>query len=104
MPRKSDREKLEDERKKLEIQKARIRELSAKVRTAEKKQERKERTHRLIQIGAICEEIYGDAITEGAMQDALRQFLKDQETRGIEKMGTGFYSAALNKAKNPYEV
>ena len=92
MPRKSDKEKLEDERKKLEIQKARIRELSAKVRTAEKKQERKERTHRLIQIGAIVEEVYGKPITEGAMQNALRRFLQDQDARG------NYFSTPLDRA------
>ncbi len=93
MPRKNYDEQIANMEKKLEIQKARLKEVKAKKRTEDKARERKERTHRLIQIGAICEEVYGDAITEGAMQDALRDFLRGQENRG------GFLSKALNDAK-----
>lgn len=93
MARKTIDEQIELAEKAAAIKNARVRELKARKRTIVKNQERKERTHRLIQIGAICEEVYGDAITEGAMQDALRNFLSDQDARG------NFYSAPLNKAK-----
>lgn len=93
MPRKSYDEQIADMEKKLEIQKARLREVKAKKRSEEQSKARKERTHRLIQLGAICEEVYGDAITEGAMQDALRAFLYGQEERGK------YFSKALNEAK-----
>ena len=86
-------EQIANVQKKLDIQKARLKELKAKQKTEARKQERKDRTHRLIQIGAICEEVYGDAISEGAMQEALRQFLRDQDARGM------FYSKKLNEAK-----
>ena len=93
MARKTIDEQIELAEKAAAIKNARVRELKARKRTIVKKQERKERTHRLIQIGAICEEIYGDAITEGAMQDALRNFLRDQNERG------GYFSKAIDKAK-----
>lgn len=91
MPRKSSEEKIADLEKQIEVAKARLREEKAKKKHADKVKERKERTHRLIQIGAICEEVYGKPITEGSMQNALRQFLQDQNTRG------GYYSKALDK-------
>lgn len=93
MARKTIDEQIELAEKAAAIKNARVRELKARKRTIVKNQERKERTHRLIQIGAICEEIYGDAITEGAMQDALRNFLRDQNERG------GYFSKAIDKAK-----
>lgn len=106
MPRKSPEEQVADLRRKLEIDKARLREAEARKKQAEKEKARKSfnkeynssddrrsRAHRLIQIGAICEEVYGDKITEGSMQNALRDFLRGQENRG------GFYSKALNDAK-----
>ena len=93
MAKRTTEEQIAELEKKLSIEKARLRELKARKRAADNKQERKERTHRLIQIGAICEEVYGDAITEGAMQNALRNFLRDQDARG------NFYSAPLNMAK-----
>ena len=93
MPRRSYEEQIADMEKKLEIQKNRLKEIKARKKAEEKSKERKERTHRLIQIGAICEEVYGEPITEGALQDALRKFLRDQDSRGQ------YYSGALNKAK-----
>ena len=106
MPRKSPEEQVADLKKRLEIDKARLKEAEARQKQAEKEKARKSfnkeynssddrraRAHRLIQIGAICEEVYGDKITEGSMQDALRDFLRGQENRG------GFYSKALNDAK-----
>ena len=93
MARKTIDEQIELAEKAAAIKNARVRELKARKRTIVKNQERKERTHRLIQIGAICEEVYGDAITEGAMQDALRNFLRDQNERG------GYFSKAIDKAK-----
>ena len=93
MPRRTTEEQIEATKKKLEIQRARLRELEARKRSADRTKERKERTHRLIQIGAICEEVYGDTIPEGAAQDALRQFLRDQNERG------GYFTKAINKAK-----
>ena len=106
MPKKSPKEQVEALKRKLEIDKARLREAEARQKKAEKDKARKSfnkeynssddrraRAHRLIQIGAICEEVYGDQITEGSMQDALRDFLRGQENRG------GFFSKALNEAK-----
>lgn len=93
MPRRSYDEQIAEMEKKLEIQKARLKEVKARKRSEEQSKARKERTHRLIQIGAICEEVYGSEITEGAMQDALRDFLRGQDSRGQ------YYSGALNKAK-----
>ncbi len=93
MPRRTTQEQIEEVTRKLEIQKARLKQLNARNRKELATKERKERTHRLIQIGAICEEVYGDKITEGAAQDALRQFLRDQNERG------GYFSKAIDKAK-----
>ena len=93
MPRKTLDEQIEITEKKAAIEKARLRELKARKRSLEKKQAEKARVHRLIQIGAICEEVYGAEITEGILQDALRQFLRDQDSRG------GYFSGYLNKAK-----
>lgn len=106
MPKKSPKEQVEALKRKLEIDKARLREAEARQKKAEKEKARKSfnkeynssddrraRAHRLIQIGAICEKVYGDMITEGSMQNALRDFLRGQENRG------GFYSKALNDAK-----
>lgn len=93
MPRKSKEEKLAAMLEKIEKEKIEAKRLSKAIKLEQSKKERKERTHRLIQIGAICEEVYGDKITEGSMQNALRDFLRGQESRG------GFYSKALNDAK-----
>lgn len=93
MPRRTTEEQIEAAKKRIEIQKARLKELEARKRSVDMAKERKERTHRLIQIGAICEEVYGDKITEGAAQDALRQFLRDQNERG------GYFTKAIDKAK-----
>ena len=98
MPRRSFEEQIAAAEEKLQKEQARLKELKAKKRTADAAKERKERAHRLIQIGAICEDVYGDKITEGAMQNALRQFLKDQDSRG------NFYSGSLNKAKTQEEL
>lgn len=99
MARKSLDEQIEIATQKAAKEAARLKELKARKRSIEKKEAERARVHRLIQIGAICEEVYGEPITEGAMQNAFRQFLKDQEKRGLETYGTGFYSAALNRAK-----
>lgn len=106
MPRKSPEEQVATLKQKLAVDKARLKEAEARKRKADKEKARKSfnqaynssddrraRAHRLIQIGAICEEVYGDQITEGSMQDALRDFLRGQENRG------GFFSKALNEAK-----
>lgn len=94
MARKTLDEQIEIAKQKAAKETARLKELKARKRTIEKKEAEKARVHRLIQIGAICEEVYGDPITEGAMQDALRQFLRDQDARG------GYYTNYINKAKD----
>ena len=93
MPRKSKEEKLAEMLKEIDEKKKIAKNLSREIKVEQNKKERKERNHRLIQIGAICEEVYGGAITEGSMQNALRQFLKDQDARG------NYYSSKLNAAK-----
>ena len=103
MPRKSYDEQIADMEKKLEIQKARLREVKAKKRSEEQSKARKERTHRLIQIGAIVEAAYNKGIKETdpnfkkidgeEMRQALYEFLTDQDDRG------NFFSNKLNAAK-----
>lgn len=99
MPRKSIEEQIEATKKQLEIKNNRLKALESKKRT----KDRKDRAHRLIQIGAIVEAAYNKDIKESDptfkkidgedMLQALFNFLKDQDTRG------GYFSAALDAAK-----
>lgn len=55
---------------------------------------RSARAHRLIQVGAIVESVYGSPVSGDLMLKALEQFLRDQDTRG------GYFSKALHEAEN----
>lgn len=82
MPRKSKEERLQRALKAVEENKILAKTLAKEIKEDQSRKERKERTHRLIQIGAICEEVLGDKITEGERQNRLRAFLRGQEERG----------------------
>lgn len=69
---------IEDRIQDLEAQKARLRERERKLKNAIAEKERKARTRRLIQTGAIVENIYGAPI-EDARREALKKFLQDNE-------------------------
>lgn len=98
MPRKSIEEQIEATKKQLEIKNNRLKALESKKRT----KDRKDRAHRLIQVGAIVEAAYNKDIKEAdpnfkkidgeEMLQALYNFLKDQDTRG------GYFSAVLDSA------
>lgn len=95
MPRKTNREMYDIEMQQLEKAREKVKRRAAMIKAEERKKaekDRKARAHRLIQIGSICEEVYGKAITEGAMQEALRDFLYMQDRNG------NYYSNALDKA------
>ena len=75
-----------------EMQKAlAARKRAAKARGSAK--ERQARAHRLIQIGAIVEAVFGDPISGDLMLKAFEKFLRDQDARG------GYFSKPLHDAE-----
>ncbi len=67
--------------------------LARQIRAKESQKERKARAHRLIEVGAVVESVYGDAIEGEKMLKALENFLKKQDERGH------YFSDALKSAE-----
>lgn len=91
MARKTLEEQLKALEEKEQILKARKQQLIAKS----KEQERKARTHRLIEIGGAVESVLGRAIEKDELPKLIA-FLKQQEKND------GFFSKAMNEGKETH--
>lgn len=69
---------------------AQIKAQKRKLLSREKEQERKARTKRLIEVGAVVESVLGEAIKKEDLS-LLKSFLEQQETNG------NYFSKAMNK-------
>lgn len=76
----------------LELKESQIHERKKALRQREKAEERKARTHRLIEIGAEVESVLGRSVEKEDLPK-LRDFLETQERRG------NFFSKAMEKTK-----
>lgn len=75
----------------LAAQKKRIVAKERAILARESVKERKARAHRLIQVGAVVEAVFGEAISGDSMLKALENFLREQDRRG------NYFSAALRE-------
>ena len=89
------RKTVEEREAELKNLKAQIKNMQDKAREMAKRnkvQERKERTKRLIEIGAVVEKVYGKAIVKELLP-YLQKFLEGQNERG------NYFSKALDDGK-----
>lgn len=83
---------IQERREELKAQIARLQSKAKKLAIKDKAQERKARTKRLIEIGAVVEKVYGNPI-EKDMLKYLEKFLVGQNERG------NYFSNALDEGK-----
>ena len=89
-------QRLEAKEKQLQEMLKRAKQYEAQLKALQAKQgeeERKKRTHRLIEIGAVCEVVLGSPI-EKEMLPRLQEWLQMQEQKG------SYFSRALGKDKS----
>lgn len=81
-----------EQREKLKAQIAKLQAREKLLASKDRVQERKARTKRLIEIGAVVEKVYGDSI-EKELLPYLEKFLSGQNERGH------YFSNALDEGK-----
>jgi hypothetical protein len=81
-----------EQREKLKAQIAKLQAREKLLASKDRVQERKARTKRLIEIGAVVEKVYGDSI-EKELLPYLEKFLSGQNERG------NYFSNALDEGK-----
>ena len=89
-------QRVEAKEKQLQEMLMRAKQYEAQLKALQAKQgeeERKKRTHRLIEIGAVCEAVLGSPI-EKEMLPLLQDWLQMQEQKG------NYFSRALGKDKS----